>query len=88
MLATVLQRYTLAIESKRPVMPVGRLTIRQAMLRCSSSSAITVTRKADQTRRSVGRMAVHGTALCAAPVTDSGVSRHFSIANHRTRFAL
>jgi cytochrome P450 len=26
-LATVLQRYTLAIESKRPVMPVGRLTI-------------------------------------------------------------
>jgi cytochrome P450 len=27
MLATVLQRYTLAIESKRPVMPVGRLTI-------------------------------------------------------------
>jgi len=27
MLATMLQRYTLAIESKRPVMPVGRLTI-------------------------------------------------------------
>ena len=27
MLATLLQRYTLAIESKRPVMPVGRLTI-------------------------------------------------------------
>ena len=27
MLATVLQRYTLTIESKRPVMPVGRLTI-------------------------------------------------------------
>jgi cytochrome P450 len=27
MLATVLQRYTLAIESRRPVMPVGRLTI-------------------------------------------------------------
>jgi len=27
MLATVLQRYTLAIESKRPVMPVGRLTV-------------------------------------------------------------
>jgi cytochrome P450 len=27
MLATILQRYTLAIESKRPVMPVGRLTI-------------------------------------------------------------
>ncbi len=27
MLATVLQRYTLAIENKRPVMPVGRLTI-------------------------------------------------------------
>jgi cytochrome P450 len=27
MLATVLQRYTLAIESKRPVMPVARLTI-------------------------------------------------------------
>jgi cytochrome P450 len=27
MLATVLQRYTLAIESTRPVMPVGRLTI-------------------------------------------------------------
>jgi len=27
MLATVLQRYTLAIEGKRPVMPVGRLTI-------------------------------------------------------------
>jgi cytochrome P450 len=27
MLATVLQRYTLSIESKRPVMPVGRLTI-------------------------------------------------------------
>jgi cytochrome P450 len=26
-LATLLQRYTLAIESKRPVMPVGRLTI-------------------------------------------------------------
>ena len=27
MLATMLQRYTLAIESKRPVMPVGRLTV-------------------------------------------------------------
>jgi cytochrome P450 len=27
MLATMLRRYTLAIESKRPVMPVGRLTI-------------------------------------------------------------
>jgi cytochrome P450 len=27
MLATVLERYTLAIESRRPVMPVGRLTI-------------------------------------------------------------
>jgi cytochrome P450 len=27
MLATILQRYTLAIESKRPVMPVGRLTV-------------------------------------------------------------
>jgi cytochrome P450 len=27
LLATALQRYTLAIESKRPVMPVGRLTI-------------------------------------------------------------
>jgi cytochrome P450 len=27
MLATVLQRYTLAIEDRRPVMPVGRLTI-------------------------------------------------------------
>jgi cytochrome P450 len=27
MLATLLQRYTLAIESKRPVMPVGRFTI-------------------------------------------------------------
>jgi cytochrome P450 len=27
MLATVLQRYSLAIESRRPVMPVGRLTI-------------------------------------------------------------
>ena len=27
MLATILQRYTLAIASKRPVMPVGRLTI-------------------------------------------------------------
>jgi cytochrome P450 len=27
MLATILQRHTLAIESKRPVMPVGRLTI-------------------------------------------------------------
>ena len=27
MLATILQRYTLAIESKRPVMPIGRLTI-------------------------------------------------------------
>ena len=27
MLATVLHRYTLAIESKRPVMPVGRLTV-------------------------------------------------------------
>jgi cytochrome P450 len=27
MLATLLQRYTIAIENKRPVMPVGRLTI-------------------------------------------------------------
>ncbi len=27
MLATVLQRYALTIESKRPVMPVARLTI-------------------------------------------------------------
>jgi cytochrome P450 len=27
MLAAVLHRYTLAIESKRPVMPIGRLTI-------------------------------------------------------------
>ena len=27
MLASLLQRYTLAIEDKRPVMPVGRLTI-------------------------------------------------------------
>ena len=26
-LATLLQRYTIATESKRPVMPVGRLTI-------------------------------------------------------------
>jgi cytochrome P450 len=27
MLATMMQRYTLAIEDKRPVLPVGRLTV-------------------------------------------------------------